>query len=167
MYFQKTAKQAKTADRENKRGTYNKRNKPDNYWHTLINECFFCLLLPWTVGQMCLTKCSPPKYLQNRTLEHIALFTRYEATVCACPLPRPPTHTFYLFSVHNVTWPRIYLCFSLSPASLKRACWSCVSTVWCPCLRRFLFLRGYYTMLIISDLMLATTGTAHCLKWMF
>lgn len=114
----------------------------NNYWHTFINECFFCLLLLWTVGQMCLTKCSPPKYLQNRIIEHIALFTLYEATAGACPLPRPPTHTFYLFSVHNVTWPRIYLCFSLSPASLRRACWSCVSTVWCPCLRRFFISKG-------------------------
>lgn len=82
----------------------------NNYWHTLINECFFCLLLLWTVGQMCLTKCSPPKYLQNRILEHIAPVMKPLSVPALCQ-GLPPT----LFICSACTmWPgRAYTCASL------------------------------------------------------
>ncbi len=121
-----------------------------------------------TVGQMASAKGSPPSIFKQALWTHSKVFP-HEASLCVCPLPRPPTHMFYLFLVDlcsSATWLHVYLCLSVS--SFPEICLAKPS----PSRHNAQFenssfsKRCYYTISIISDLMLAAVP-AHCLNWVF
>lgn len=142
MHLQKIAKRCKTTEGEIKQrdADKKKRHSPE-----VLNETFTNTPLPVLGASVFLRSLhcelwagslrlrgSPPSIFKQALWTHSTVFP-YEASLCVSSLPRPPTHTFYLFIVDScstVTWPHVYLCFSSSPAfptdRLLKPCFHCV-----------------------------------------
>lgn len=97
------------------------------YWHTFANAlcvcvCVFLRSFQCELWGRCLQQRAALPVSSNRLFEHIAPVSPRQS-VCL-PSVKPPFCRFHLFIVDLcsiVTWPHVYLCFPLSPASPRRA----------------------------------------------